>query len=189
MTTGSPNAHSAWNSPLNRVHNSTKGNPREGRKNDNCGGRGKKSAKFCAPTVRVPTLRAVFLFFFLLLLCFSFVFFLCFSFVFPLFFPLYEMNEKVRGNQGSVEEGGSTTHNHCRASPAKRHGTEELLHQPHGRLGAPASSSPLLWPPCRPTAASCFGELGQEADHLPPSAARTTSLARARCPRAQGRFL
>ena len=57
----------------------------------------------------------------------------------------------------SAGESGSKLHT-TTATPAQRgesrvgpHVTEGLLHQPHGRLGAPASSLPLLWPPCRPT--------------------------------------
>ena len=47
--------------PALRKHHqkSTRRPPREGRKNENCGGRGKKSAKFRAPTLRAPTLRGL----------------------------------------------------------------------------------------------------------------------------------
>ena len=118
----------------------------------------------------------------------------------------------------SADESGSKLHT-TTATPAQRgesrvgpHVTEELLHQLHGRLGAPASSLPLLWPPCRPTvnpiggampalpvcAAVCFrhervlqrvrtGSCAPPLTTLPPtSTARTTSLARARRPRSSG---
>ena len=47
-----PNVHISGPWRFKHHQNSTKGPPREGEKNENCGGRGKKSAKFGAPTLR-----------------------------------------------------------------------------------------------------------------------------------------
>ena len=53
-----PNVHISGPRRFKHHQNSTKGPPREGEKNDNCGGRVKKKARKCGPpTLRGPTLR------------------------------------------------------------------------------------------------------------------------------------
>ena len=53
-----PNVHISGHRRFKHHQNSTKKTKRDGKRIKNCGGRGKKSAKFWAPTVRAPTLRA-----------------------------------------------------------------------------------------------------------------------------------
>ena len=53
-----PNVHISGPRRFKHHQNSMRRHPREGRKNENCGGRvKKKSAKCCPPTLRGPTLR------------------------------------------------------------------------------------------------------------------------------------
>ena len=47
-----------WVMALNRGHNSTRRPPRERKKNEFCGGRGKKARNFGPPILRAPTFRA-----------------------------------------------------------------------------------------------------------------------------------